>query len=267
MQAAIVSRPWRTFLRLSVRGLIVLVLVIGAALGWMVRSARVQRDAVAAITKTGGSVFYDWEWRNGKSTQGCDPWAPRWLVKLMGVDYFGHVTLVIFSDSSTATDATIEQVACLTQLEELVHDQLPVGDQGVIRLMGLGDLNRFVLDLSDTEVSDDGLAHLKGLTRLTHLDLSGTRVTDRGLARLKGLTKLTHLNLSRTRVTDAGLANVTGVKSLSSLSLDGCQVTDAGLVHLKAVTSLSDLWVNRTRVTGAGIKELRQARPSLMIWW
>jgi hypothetical protein len=49
-----VSRPWRRFLRFSVRGLIVLVLVIGVGLGWIVRRAHIQRDAVSAITKAGG---------------------------------------------------------------------------------------------------------------------------------------------------------------------------------------------------------------------
>ena len=37
MPAETTSRPWRRFLRFSVRGLIVLVLVIGAGLGWIVR--------------------------------------------------------------------------------------------------------------------------------------------------------------------------------------------------------------------------------------
>ena len=45
----------------SVRGLIVVVLVTGTTLGWIVRSARIQRAAVAAIESTKGSVRYDWE--------------------------------------------------------------------------------------------------------------------------------------------------------------------------------------------------------------
>ena len=89
-----VSRPWRRFLRFSVRGMIVLVLVFGAGLGWIVHEAHIQRDAVAAIKKAGGFVKYDWEWRFGKNISGAKPWAPRWLVDLIGVDYFGHVTVV-----------------------------------------------------------------------------------------------------------------------------------------------------------------------------
>jgi hypothetical protein len=57
------------WLRLSVRGLIVLVLIIGGGLGWIahfMRSAQVQQDAVAAVRKVGGSVLYDWQFEGGK---------------------------------------------------------------------------------------------------------------------------------------------------------------------------------------------------------
>ena len=36
------SGSWKTYLRLSVRGMIVLVLLIGTGLGWIVHRARVQ---------------------------------------------------------------------------------------------------------------------------------------------------------------------------------------------------------------------------------
>ena len=69
-QANAVSRSWRRYLRFSVRGLIVLVLVIGAGMGWIVRSARIQREAVAAIVNDRGGVLYDWEWSNGEFIPG-----------------------------------------------------------------------------------------------------------------------------------------------------------------------------------------------------
>ncbi len=63
-QAVPVSRPWRRFLRFSVRGMIVVVLLIGIGLGWIVRAirgARIQRDAVLAIKNAGGFVQYNGE--------------------------------------------------------------------------------------------------------------------------------------------------------------------------------------------------------------
>jgi hypothetical protein len=55
-QAKPISRPWQRFLRFSVRGMIVVVLVICGSLGWMVRSARIQREAVPAKPERGSNA-------------------------------------------------------------------------------------------------------------------------------------------------------------------------------------------------------------------
>jgi hypothetical protein len=60
----------------------------------------------------------------------------------------------------------------------------------------------------ETEVTDGGLIHLKGLTNLRLLDLMGTKVSDAGMAHLKALTHLTDLNLMDTKVTDVGVAEI-----------------------------------------------------------
>jgi hypothetical protein len=41
------------------------------------------------------------------------------------------------------------------------------------------------LEISDTQVDDAGLAHLKGLARLRSLDLENTRVTAEGVKELQ----------------------------------------------------------------------------------
>ena len=220
-QAKPVLRPWRRFLRLSVRGMIVVVLVIGVWLGWVVHSARMQRDAVAAIRDAGGAVYYDWEWQSGEFVRGGKPWAPRRIVRLFGVDYFGHVCHVSFRDS--ASDRP------LPKIEELQRplDRLEVrsGDQSVFYigctlgnmadmaskpsrpllplLVGLTRLDS--LELCFNDLSDEPLAYLERLTSLSQLDLSITRFTDAGLFHLKRLTNLKHLDLSGTHVTDAGV--------------------------------------------------------------
>jgi internalin A len=206
MPAVPVPRPWRKFLRFSVRGLIVVVLLIGVWLGWLVRSARIQHEAVAAIEKVGGSVSYDWGWSNGKSIPGGKPWAPRWFVDLIGVDYFGHVTIAWLSPPLNATNATLAAVGRLTRLERLVLIGTSADDAGLAHLKGLAKLSS--LNLGFTQVTDAGLAHLKGLNNLSILTLRGTNVTDAGLAHLKGLGKLSSLNLSFTHVKDAGIAEL-----------------------------------------------------------
>ena len=225
-----------------------------AGLGWLVRSAHVQHDAVAAIRRAGGSVSYDWEWNNGKSIPGGKPSAPKWLVGLVGVDYFAHVTSVWLEPA--ATDGAIVEVGHLTQLERLQLVGSFVSDGGLAHLKGLTKLS--ALSLSNTQVSDAGLAHLKGLTNLKFVQLSGTRVTDAGLAHLKGLTNLSALTLGVTQVNDAGLAHLKGLTNLSVLFLlEDTQVTDAGLMHLKGLTRLSSLDLKGTPVTDAGLAHLK----------
>jgi Leucine-rich repeat (LRR) protein len=59
------------------------------------------------------------------------------------------------------------------------------------------------------------------MTNLTELDLYDTQVTDAGLEHLKGLTSLTKLSLSRTPITDAGLAEI-------KAALPNCDISAVG---------------------------------------
>src|ERR1700744_4722881 len=95
------TKPWRRYVRFSVRGLIAASLVIGGWLGWVVRSARVQRQAVAAIKQAGGRAYYDWERSNGGPIPNGRPRWPRWLVHRLGADYFGDVDTVYLWDSGS----------------------------------------------------------------------------------------------------------------------------------------------------------------------
>jgi internalin A len=177
------SHPPRRYLRVSVRALILFVLLFGAATGWIVRSARIQRAAALAIKKDCVSLLYDWQRYSGKPASKGTPRAPAWLTDLIGVDYFGHVTDVAVN--ARATDKTFKHLGRLNRLEKLV-----------------------VLNRHRNSNVDSKLAHLTGLTELTELDLSSVQVTDAGLAHLKGLRNLDHLLMIGTRVTTAGIADL-----------------------------------------------------------
>jgi hypothetical protein len=185
MPAKLASRPWRRFLRFSLRGLIVAVLVIGAGLEWVVREAHIQRDAVAAIKRACGSVGYHHGWtffiRHDSSIESPVAqalWAPKWLVDAIGIDYFDRVDSVGFYLKGCTDEAIVD----------------------VGRLPGL-----IFLTVDGGIVTDIGLTHVKGLTNLDELDLRNTQITDAGLANLKGLAKLHRLCLGGSQVTDAGV--------------------------------------------------------------
>ena len=92
-----------------------------------------------------------------------------------------------------------------------------------------------------------------------------TQVTDAGLEHIKGLTRLQNLYLFSTQVTDAGLESLKGLDELLELRLDNTKVTDAGLEHIKGLTQLERLYLDGTKVTDEGVKKLQQALPNCKI--
>ena len=67
----------------------------------------------------------------------AEPWAPRWLVNLIGVDYFGHVTHVNLYSSWERCDAAMEEVGRLKQLTELDAGNSSLADADMSHLKGL----------------------------------------------------------------------------------------------------------------------------------
>jgi hypothetical protein len=190
IQSAPTSRSWRRFLRFSMRGLIVVVLVVGVCMGWLVRVVRnsqVQRDAVATIERERGAVRYNGElvvWDAGPGWHEIPPgetWAPRWLVGLLGVDYLYHVTTA--SLFGWPGGAGMVSVGRLTSLDTLGLEYSGIGDTDLANLTGLTKLSS--LDLHDTAITDAGLVHLRRLTNLLKLDLRHTQVTDAGVKELQ----------------------------------------------------------------------------------
>ena len=195
------ERTWKTWrFRVSVRAVMILILALAAWLGWIAHSAREQGEAVAAITRAGGHVIYDWGlWYPGQSEVG-GLFRPKWLVHLIGVDSLSQVTGV--SLDGCASDADLVQVGRLTRLERLSLTSSLITDAGLRHLRGMGTLRQLFLHASP--ITDEGLAHLNGLIRLQLLTLVDTKVTDAGLPYLRGMRSLQELDVP-TAVTDSGI--------------------------------------------------------------
>jgi hypothetical protein len=163
-----------------------MVLIVGAGLGYVVRGARIQRDAVAAITAAGASVQYDWEWSlNRRPSAGVLSPQP-WIVDLAGIDYWGSVTEVTFMLTDPVSDASLAHVGSLNRLQSLT--------------------------IRASRESEAALAHLKGLTSLSVLRNSGSHVNDAALAHLEGLNGLSYVQLDENqKITDAGLVHPRGL--------------------------------------------------------
>ena len=239
-------------LRVSVRRTMILILVLSFGLGWIVHRARVQREAVAAIKRAGGSVMYEHQLSPRSSGK---PWWPKWAADILGIDYFDNVKSVFLEFKDSNLEQELAHIGRLDRLEQLYLTGSPVTDTGLASLSGLHSLRK--LDLDSTEITDAGISHLAGLTGLQFLDLSRTKVGDAGMAHLGELAGLTNLFLAGTRVDDAGLAHLERLPSLCWLNISSTRITNGGIAHLRGLSSLEELDLSHTAVGQAGLADLK----------
>ena len=106
----------------------------------------------------------------------------------------------------------------------------------------------FVLDLSGTSISDEGLAPVAGLRYLKslRLNLCG-QITDASLKSLASSANLRVLQLTGTEITDLGLARLAKSKSLVALNLETCdRLTDKACTSIGKMKQLEALIIKKT---------------------
>ena len=164
---------WR--FQFSIRSLLVLTVAVAVPFSWIaveVQQAKRYRDAVTAITKAEGLVYYDFQVdQTGVLIPAAKIPGPIWLRMLLGDDFFGSVVRVDFN--CHGTDAILAKVEELPQIRELY-----VGSY-----------------LSDRKITDAGLEHVSRMAGLQTLGLGGTHVTDSGIKKLQ--TALPHCDIER----------------------------------------------------------------------
>lgn len=106
---------------------------------------------------------------------------------------------------------------------------VPADHEVRVRIKSIGDEDLPVL-----------VSELQDVAVLRFLDLAENRnVTNTGLARLRGLPQLTGLNLSSCTITNAGLASLRDLRNLEYLDLSYCnRLSDAALKTLESMRSL-----------------------------
>ena len=163
------------------------------------------------------------------------------------------------------TDAGLEHVAGLKNVETLSMPGAPIKGFGLSYLSGLAKLR--TLDLESTKVDNASLVHLQGFKELQSLNLGSTLITGQGLGHLKDLTSLESLNLDFTdeALTDEAIGQLKGLTKLKTLILSNSFLTDAGLETLKVLTNLETLNVEGTNVTVAGVADFEKALPRVKV--
>lgn len=112
-----------------------------------------------------------------------------------------HPNIVALSlrDTGITDEGIASVVSAFPNLERLDVSNTRISDEACIHIGKLAHLQ--TLFMQDTAV-DEGLVHLKQLKELQHLDLSFTDASDAGVAHLQGLDELSWLNVRGPIVTN-----------------------------------------------------------------
>ena len=149
------------------------------------------------------------------------------------------------SRSITVIEATIPDDSVLLALT----DRSPNGDFPLVKVSELR--------LSGSKISNAGLANLHNVPNLVHLDLSQTDVDDDGLDSIKSIPTLRTLYVAGCfSITDKAAEDLAEMTGLESLNVAGTRMTQAGLLKLGTLKRLRSLRSD-VQVT----PELRQCFP------
>lgn len=115
-----------------------------------------------------------------------------------------------------------------------------------------------ILNLTNTQVTDDGLAQLRDFTDLNCLYIANidlTQIVGPGAA---------HRN-STSQITGKGLSELKDLPNLHVVQLIGTLTRDEDLQYLKFLSRLVLLDLKDTKITDAGVAELKKALPNCKI--
>jgi internalin A len=179
---------------------------------------------------------------------------PNWIPGADGVvtrDGQGHITTVDLR-SSWVTDSDLRDLAELPYLTSLNLSLTRITDHGMKELKNASGIVELDLQYAE-QITDEGIAALRGWKRLKRLNLRGTKITDMTLGHLAGLPTLESLDIGFAQFTDSGLENLALLPNLKEVTIGGNKLTDAGLRFLRQLPGLTYLDLSGSQRTDSGL--------------
>ena len=91
----------------------------------------------------------------------------------------------------------------------------------------------YILDLSNTAITNKSLLAIGKLTALQNLMLHDTKLTDENIVALKNLKNLQYLNIFNTQISDKAIETLSSLKSLKKIYVWQSKISPAGMEILK----------------------------------
>jgi hypothetical protein len=162
------------------------------------------------------------------------------------------------------SDAGVANLRSCERLERVDLMGSPTGDGAIEALAGKAHLRDF---RSGRLVSNAGLALLRNLPALQTLLIDGP-FTDEGVALLAGLERLTDLDLfwHVTGITSEAFAHLRHLANLTSLGCDGQLSDDRAMSHIAALPQLRKLRAQESAATDGGFVALSRSKTLGDFW-
>ena len=180
-------KPKRRWFQYSLRTLLICVTLFAIACSWFavkMRQAKRQEAAVGELKKLGCSVKYGVEVSRRGYARINKPNVPQWLLNLLGIDFFCHVSHVS-EEKGKMTDDAMAHLNGLTHLQSLFLANAQITDAGLENIKDLTQMKIFRIWPDDMILQQPG----------------GVRITDAGLANFKRLTQLIEIHIERAEST------------------------------------------------------------------
>lgn len=234
----------RRWLRFSLRGLLLLVVVVaclGAWLGAHIRRARQEQRIIAELTAEHGQslnliVANPFDADDDGAMPMFFEGGPPWLTKLLGADIFRATTaLTCYAPGNSFSSAVDEDGKFFWQRTYL------------------------------RGVSTEQLGLIAKLSHLNYLQLESNPIDDTGVAQIVKLRRLRTLNLSHTAITDAAVETLAKLRSLRDLNISYTDITDQAIDSLARCKRLERLNIESTQLSGARVEWLQRQLPTCEI--
>ncbi len=152
-----------------------------------------------------------------------------------------------------ADDLQVMEITCTRKFEDtqLKHTE------GLTGLVGLA--------LWEVGIGNAAFLYLSRMSNLHWLDIGDTQITDEGLAFVRGMPYLEELTLLNTQIGNDGLQYLEGLSKLKRLDLMGTKVNDAGFELLRKLTGLESLRIMDTDISYPVYAKLKRALPNCQI--
>ena len=209
--------PQRHRWKLSLRGMLVLVLLASLPLAWIGREfyrAHYEHWYAESAARYGGSVTHEsFEATEVAKRTESFP-GENWLRYALDIERKPRLTTVCLVSQESIP--LVNRLPYVQQLDGVVLCDMTLSDREIHTLLSLPNLKRLILH--DVEISPEQLARFVPGKQLHKLQLDGTSATDANLKVAGQMTQLQEIIVRDGKVTGAGAEHLKGLVELRSFT-------------------------------------------------